>query len=79
MDRMAMRKLHASTDKRKTVIKKWMWKFTRTFLLLGLSFVLLYPLIYMVSMSVRPMDQVYDPTVIWIPRSFTLENIRFVF
>lgn len=41
-----------------------------------LSFVLLYPLFYMFSMAFRPPKQLLDPTIIWISRSLTLQNIR---
>ena len=48
----------------------------RSLLLLGLSFVLLYPIVYMLVMSFRPPDDIYDPTVIWISNRLTLQNIR---
>ena len=51
------------------------WKIFRMFLLVGLSFVLLYPIIYMIVMAFRPPEDIYDPTVIWISNSLTLENI----
>ena len=47
----------------------------RTVLLLGLSFIIVYPLLYMFSMSFRPQADILDPSVIWIPRTFTLSNI----
>lgn len=52
------------------------WIIFRALLLFGLSFVILYPLIYMLSMTFRPGDQIYDPTVIWVPKSFTMENLK---
>ncbi|MBO1005130.1 carbohydrate ABC transporter permease [Pseudogracilibacillus auburnensis] len=43
-------------------------------LLLSLSFVFIYPLLYMISQSfMRPQD-VADATVQWLPKVFTLEN-----
>ncbi len=43
--------------------------------LLSISYILLYPLVYMISTSVRsPMD-FYDPTVIWVPKNFSFENL----
>ncbi len=53
-----------------------LWKIFRGVLLLGLSFVILYPLIYAVAMTFRPAEQVYDPTVVWISKSLTLENLK---
>jgi len=56
-------------------IAKIAWAVIRAVIMLGLSFILLYPLFYMVSMAFRPTDEIFDPTVIWIPRNFTLVNI----
>jgi len=44
-------------------------------LLTLLSFVLLYPILYMISMGFRPVNQLLDPTIVWIPRYLTLDNI----
>ncbi len=57
-------------------LSKILWKIFRAFLLIGLCFVLLYPLIYMVVLTFRPSEQVLDPTVIWISKSYTLENLK---
>ena len=53
-----------------------LWPIFRTLILLGLSFVLLYPLLYMLSTAFRPVSEINDPSVIWIPKSLTLENFR---
>jgi len=45
-------------------------------LLIGLSFVILYPVIFMLSNSFMPHAQLRDPSVVWIPRSLTLDNFR---
>ncbi len=45
-------------------------------LLVTMSFVVLYPLLYMLSNAFKPYMQTYDPAVIWIPKAFTMENIR---
>lgn len=44
-----------------------------------MCFILLYPLLYMFSMSFRVTDDLYDPSVIWIPKTLTLENLKTVF
>jgi multiple sugar transport system permease protein len=51
------------------------WVMVRTVLLAGLSFVLLYPVLYMFSMAFRPVDEVLDAAVIWVPKTFTLNII----
>ena len=53
-----------------------LWSFCRGVLMCGLAFVILYPFLYMVSMSFRPLDQMADPSVVWIPKSLTLDNLK---
>lgn len=48
----------------------------RTVVIVSISFVVLYPLILMVSMAFMSPDEIYDVTVVWIPRSPTLANFR---
>lgn len=52
------------------------WSICRFFLLFGLSFVILYPLMQTVSKAFMPTSQYTDLGVIWIPKSFTLANIK---
>ncbi len=44
-------------------------------LLIGLAFIILYPLFYIVSMAFREARDILDPSVTWIPRHFTMQNI----
>jgi len=63
-------------DKNKLMrIVRGLWSGYRLITLFSISMILLFPIIYIVSMSLRPAGQVSDPMVIWIPRSFTLKNI----
>ena len=52
------------------------WPFFRFFILFGLCFVILYPLIYMISCAFRDSADMSDPTVMWIPRHLTLNVIK---
>ncbi len=52
------------------------WKFFRFVILCGLGFVILYPLIYMISCTFRERNDMNDPTVMWIPRNLTLDVLR---
>lgn len=46
----------------------------RTLFLIGMSYVLLYPILFLLSNAFRaPIDRL-DPTVIWIPKTLTFEN-----
>lgn len=55
------------------------WAVVRFFFLLGMAFVILYPLLYMLSMSLRSTADMYDMSVVWIPKHFTLDNFRVIF
>src|SRR5690606_37086988 len=48
-------------------------------LLLALSFVFIYPLLYMISQSLMRPTDVADATVQWIPRNFELKNYEVAF
>ncbi len=49
----------------------------RAFFLICISFVILYPLIYMLSMAIRDAKDFYDVTVVWIPKNFTWSHFQF--
>lgn len=53
---------------------KSIWSLARFLIMISLAFVILYPVIFMVSMAFRTVDDVYNPTIVWIPKHFTLEN-----
>lgn len=61
--------------RRKAVIEK-VWPFFRFLIIFGLGFVILYPLIYMVSCTFRERNDMNDPTVMWIPRNYTLDVLK---
>ncbi len=52
------------------------WSIARFLILFGLCFIILYPLIYMVSCAFRTRADMTDPTVMWIPRHLTLDIIK---
>lgn len=47
--------------------------------LIGFAFIILYPVLTMVSKAFMQQQDVYDNTVLWVPRHFTLENLQFAF
>ena len=51
-----------------TVIVRWIF-------LLAFSFILLYPLLYMISGSVKAIQDFSDPTVTWIPKNYSLDSL----
>lgn len=65
---------HLRYLRRRRIIQK-VWPVFRFLILFGMCFVILYPLIYMLSTAFRPAVQMTDPSVIWLPKSFTFQNI----
>ena len=55
---------------------EWVWHIARGLILAGLCFIILYPLLYMVSCAFRAQEDMNDPTVMWIPRHVTLDVLR---
>lgn len=49
------------------------------FILIGIGFVYLYPIIYMVLMSIMPTNDLINPTIQWIPTALDLEGFKTVY
>ena len=52
------------------------YSFLRYVILISISFVVLYPFLYMLSIAFRPAVEMLDLTVIWIPKNPTLDTIK---
>lgn len=61
--------------RQKKAVTSFVWPLFRFLILFGLCFVIMYPLIFMVSAAFRPSTQMADPSIMWIPRSLTFSNI----
>ena len=57
-----------------TELGRRLWSLLRFFILLGLSFVILYPLIFMLSTAFKPLSEATDPSIVWLPKSVTGDN-----
>ena len=55
-------------------IASYVWPFFRAVIIFGLSFVILYPILYMISTSIRPQAEMNDPSVMWIPKTIQFSN-----
>lgn len=64
----------------KMLAKKLLLRFLkvilRTAFLIGMGYVMLYPILYMLSSAFKDAADVYDPTVIWIPKNFSLTAMK---
>lgn len=50
------------------------WPIFRFLIIFGLAFVILYPILYMISASLRPQSEMNDPSVMWIPKNPRFAN-----
>ena len=57
-------------------VSEKVWPVFRFLILFGLAFVVLYPILYMVSCAIRPQIQMSDPSIMWIPKNLTLSNLE---
>lgn len=64
------------TYRAKTWLQKIGWILFRSILLFGVSFIILYPLIYMLSMAFRDLRDMVDPAIVWIPKHLTLDAVK---
>lgn len=62
-------------NRRKAFVSS-VWPIFRFLIMFGLCFIILYPLIFMFSTAFRPNAQMNDPSIVWIPKSLTLQNIQ---
>lgn len=69
----------ASTSYWIELVKRWLWIVVRFVLIFGIAFVIIYPILLKLSIAFKSMDDLYDPTVIWVPKVFTLDNFKLVF
>jgi len=60
----------------KNTLGNFTWKIVRGILIIGLSFLILYPFLIKISGSIMAYQDIYDAAVNWIPRNFTLDHYR---
>ncbi len=63
-------------NRRKKNIKKMVISIIRTVILFGLCFVILYPIIQQLLQAFRAPEDANDPSVIWIPKIWSLKNFK---
>lgn len=56
--------------------KRWAAAALRAVVIAGVSYVILYPVLLMLSTAFMDPLDIYDITVVWVPRHFTLDNFR---
>lgn len=61
------------------LISSAVWSLMRWVFIVGISYVILFPVLSKLSSSLMAERDLYDQTVLWVPRNFTLEHFRIVF
>lgn len=59
-------------------LRRAVWVIFRTVVLIGISFMILYPMLVKLSASFKSVEDMYDPTVIFLPKHPTVQNFRLV-
>lgn len=70
---------NASSETRYKMVLKGTSAFAvvlRYLVLVAIGYIVLYPLFYMISSSIRTGDSFYDPSIVWITSEVTLENFK---
>lgn len=57
-------------------LKNILWVIFRALLIIGMSYIVLYPILMKLSVAFKAKQDMYNPMVIWIPIHYTLFNIR---
>jgi len=60
-------------------ISEAVWPVFRYAVLIGLAFVILYPILYMVTTSIKPQFDTTDTTIMWIPKTVRFKNFAEAF
>ena len=60
-------------------IKEIIWAIFRSVIIIGIAFMILYPVIMKISTAFKSTNDMYDPTVIFLPKEPTFSNFKLVF
>lgn len=62
-----------------SAVYRWVWSAIRLVLLVGIGFIIIYPLLVKLASSFMEARDLWDRTVKWIPKNFTLTNYTIAF
>ena len=61
-----------------TRVSNFVWSIIRAVLIIGISYIILFPILSKLSTTFMAEQDLFDRTVKWIPKHFTFKNIRLV-
>jgi multiple sugar transport system permease protein len=56
--------------------KRGLWSCVRLGLIMGLSFVIIYPILQKIATAIKDKSDLYSPIVIWVPEHYTWDNFK---
>ena len=56
---------------------KWLFALFRAVFLLGIAYIILFPLLYAISTALKSTLELTDPTVTWLPKGFAFSNFYY--
>ncbi|MFC5651913.1 carbohydrate ABC transporter permease [Paenibacillus solisilvae] len=59
--------------------KHWLWVLLRTVLIIGISYVILYPLLLKLSIGFKSKEDIFNPNIVWLPHHLTLSNLKYAY
>ncbi len=62
--------------KAKNRIVNTAWVLFRAFLIIGIGYIILYPIIFMISTALRGSEDYYNPMVVWLPLHYSLDSFK---
>ena len=72
--------LQSSLEKNQSALKhkagRTLVSTLRYIFLIGMSFVMVYPVLFILSAAFKNIQDVYDPTVVWLPKNFSLQPLK---
>lgn len=60
----------------RSTLVRWLVGLVRFFFIIGLCYLFLFPVFYMISTALQSPESANDPSVIWLPKELSLETIK---
>lgn len=76
---MAESRIQAAHSSTAYYVGKLLFKIFRFVFMVLMVFIILYPVLYMVSMAFRTVEDVYDLTVVWIPKHLSVQSFQLLY
>ncbi|UVI30227.1 carbohydrate ABC transporter permease [Paenibacillus spongiae] len=64
------------TNRVRTKSAAWLWSLFRYVIIIGISFIIIYPILLKISVAIMDKQDIYNPTIFLVPQHFTWDNIK---